>query len=242
MRIPGIVDVYAVGNEWVARSWPKVQNQPNSAAQLLWRKKFKDAHALIKTWQGVYLEAWRAISLPPDKMWIDIAMHSILSNENTWPSTPTQEKIKFELYYEPDISKVSPDIYGINWPENYCLIFNAAAQTYFQGPAAYVPKYGGDWQSSMLWSDLGWICPKGKRPKKKWSITPISEQNQPGSSSPVLIDGEWCRFRWQFFNHRGVTEVGLLNWPDSPTQEKGYALVGPPLHRKPKRWPGFFVP
>ncbi len=46
MRIPGVVDVYQVGDEWVARSWPKVQNQPNSAAQLLWRKKFKDAHAV----------------------------------------------------------------------------------------------------------------------------------------------------------------------------------------------------
>jgi len=240
MRIPGVVDVYQVGDKWVARSWPKVQNQPNSAAQLLWRKKFKDAHAMVKNWQGVYMDSWQAIDCPPGKMWIDIALHSILTMPRAWNVTPTQQDFKLELYRVDDLSTVQPDHLGQFWPLNYCLFGNAAFQSYATAGIAWHQRYGSDFTSTLKWNDLGWICPEGKRPKKKWGLSYASEEASDGWGNMHLVDGEMCVFWWLYYDERGVAWERLYNFPATADKESNYALEGPPLYRKPIPFPGVF--
>ena len=167
MRIPGVVDVYQVGAEWVARSWPKVQNQPNSAAQLFWRKKFKDAHALIKTWTGAYMAAWQAIPCPKGKMWIDIAMTSLM--HDPWYG---------DLYYDAWTSTAylrhqTKSVWGL--PEGYYLGGEWPEATVIPGWSQGWIRHPSDNRPCVKWDNHGFICPNGKRPKIKWVPSPTGK-------------------------------------------------------------------
>jgi len=221
MRIPGIVDVYQVGDEWVARSWPKVQNQPNSAAQLLWRKKFKDAHALIKTWTGAYMAAWQAIECPTGKMWIDIAMTSILSNEDDFATVPAIYSTPHSLrYYATGDGFMPPGYYfGGKIPPQDTIDFLHAWRPQQVHPPGGIIK----------WNNNGWICPNGKRPKIKWFPSLL------GRSMPIKHDyrrttakGTWWYILFDDCPD-GFIWTGLRTWVVFATKEKKWDLFGPPI-------------
>ena len=226
MRIPGVVDVYQVGDEWVARSWPKVQNQPNSAAQLLWRKKFKDAHAMIKTWRGMYLDAWRAIYRPPGKMWLDIAMTSIMKRPGDFRSDLSVGNVVFTLSYG-------------TWPtpfgdSHYRLNANAAASVFLFDLGGFALRHGASWKDVLAWTDAGWICPKGKRPKKKWLLNYASK-----GVVAWKVDWPWDN-AWQFTNFYcedcpgGITLTWLAEWTAGDPPEKNWSLSTPPIYNVPQ--------
>ena len=221
MRIPGIVDVYQVGDEWVARSWPKVQNQPNSAAQLLWRKKFKDAHALIKTWTGAYMAAWQAIECPPGKMWIDIAMTSIM-----------KKPINFEI---------EQPVYNTSASLRYY-----ATGDWFMPPGYYfggkVPPYEPIWQFAgyppkqihasgkrIKWNNNGWICPKGKRPKIKWFPALLGEQIYTiAFYQRTTVKGTWYYARITDCPNGCIWAV-LSTWIALGETENNWSIYRPPI-------------
>jgi len=242
MRIPGIVDVYQIGDQWVARSWPKVANQPNSAAQLLWRKKFKDAHNLLHTWTGEYLDCWRAVSAPSGKMWIDIAVHSLLVGTPNYTPTHTIPEMSMHLYYEPDLSLVSPDPYGVTWRENYCLVMNFAAATLFTSREWNQGRYGSSFDEVLKWNDLGYICPKGKRPRKHWGLSFSSPPIVWVFGQYVWIGGELWLFYFNNYDARGMALLRLDQIIDPITNYHDYALLTSPLYRKPEPWPGHVEP
>ena len=163
MRIPGIVDVYQVGTEWVARSWPKVQNQPNSAAQLLWRQKFRDAHSILKTFNGEYLRAYRAMPLPPGKMWIDVAIHSHLVSSSSFGTVNWPDSGWVELQYF-DYGVIGPYYY-------YLIVFKEVYPPHWGIASTWEGYFGEKFEDIFKWNDQGWDCPKGKRPKKKWLLS-----------------------------------------------------------------------
>ena len=233
MRIPGIVDVYQIGNEWIARSWPKSQNQPNSAAQLLWRKKFKDAHALIKTWTGTYLDAWRSIYCPPGKMWIDIAMHSIMLNPDNFDPVPSDLFSIAKLAYAPTGAGI--------WNTKYSL-FAYYDSWVTQWPRWWIaPARGTTWDNTMKWDNLGTICPKGKRPKIKWGLS----IKDPTLYQPAY---KWDWYGWGktaralFFDFPdGAVIVGLEKIIDPVTGVTEYSLWQPPLYLKPEAPPDWMT-
>ena len=231
MRIPGIIDVYQVGNEWIARSWPKVQNQPNSALQLLWRKKFKDAHATIKKFQGLYKAAYTAIQCPVGKMWIDIAMTSIMKTGTWWTPRLYAWHEDYVLYFAPDGFPGStcrylllPRPLGGSFPFN---VFN------------YLPRHGTTWADTMKWNDEGIICPKGKRPKKRWglSFTGNPVERWIGDEYPYPPFGTSTLFIKDAPN--GITVVSLHLQPVIEGDQEGWALVYPPVYVEPTLWTGW---
>lgn len=234
MRIPGIVDVYRVGEDWIARSWPRVQNQPNSAAQLYWRAKFRDAHALIKTWTGVYMKSWRAIHCPPGKMWLDVAMTSVMTFPGGFTRIPTQQNMKYELYFS---ASPPPD-----WEAGYCLFRNHNARMYFADGPGYSQFDGAKWKEAMRWDDLGWICAAGKRPKKRWGLSYDAKSVSSVGSGSGWINGQFCD--WYFFENivTGIFAAKLLRWPKTETEELKWALQLPPVYAPVKLWPGQFIP
>ena len=238
MRIPGVVDVYQVGDQWVARSWPKVQNQPNSAAQLLWRKKFKDAHAIAKDFPPRYKRSWEAIESPSGKMWLDIALHCLLVAPTHFSQIPQGDQMKMELYYAPN----KPD----DWMTNWCVWINYAGLLYMSTGPGYSCHYGSTFKDVLKWNDLGWICPNGKRPKKKWQLR-WTENYAPliGADFPYI--GEWpngesTMRNWFLPCPNGISWSKLLSWSAGPGYEADYALQMPPLHFPVKPWPGSFTP
>ena len=230
MRIPGIVDVYQVGDQWVARSWPRPSNQPNSPAQLLWRQKFADAKAVIATFRGTYLDAWKAIECPPGKMWIDIAIRAFLMvpggfHVNPIPPqwTPHFYKIdnpgplqswKYFLTYMPYDPMVAPIPY---WPGGY---------------------HGANWKAVLKWNDNGWLCAKGKRPKKKWDLSIEADHF-------ALCDFENVT-RWPDTNAAfafgdmpdGITLTRVHRNPGTATVQGYSVLLDPPMYFKPEVWTG----
>jgi len=238
MRIPGIVDVYQVGSEWVARSWPRPAKQPNSAAQLLWRQKFANAHAKVSSFTGAYLRSWKAIECPPGKMWIDVAIHSFLMLPGPFNNIPTQQNIKFELYYS-----ASPP--G-DWLANYALYGNYNALQYLADGPGYTNNLASKWQDVLKWNDDGWICAKGKRPKKKWTLTNV----QPYAPTQwvdfpwigVWPAGEQC-IRWFWLDaSKGFTFLRNQKWPAGIGYDAGYSMCLPPIYCPVKPWPGAFIP
>jgi len=238
MRIPGIVDVYQVGDEWVARSWPKVQNQPNSAAQLLWRKKFTDAKAIIHTFPPFYKRLWQAIECPPGKMWIDIALHCLLVAPGQFSQIPQGDQMKFVLYY----SQTIPD----GWMSQYCVWQNFNARMFLATGPGYNYFNGSKWADIMKWNDMGWICPNGKRPKKRWQL--VYRGTTPdyvGTDS--LYFGVWPNGQWVYRNFyancpTGITWAKLNYWSAGADYEADYALQMPPLYFPVHTWPGSFTP
>ena len=232
MRIPGVVDVYQVGDEWVARSWPKVQNQPNSAAQLLWRKKFKDAHAVIKTWSGTYLDAWRAIKRPPGKMWIDIAMTSIMSGFLWSTEGWDAYNRSYTLYYNP---AGFPDIYGE--PTCKYILMPYPLGGFFVSPSpARPPRLGSNWDSVLKWNDLGFICSAGKRPKKRWSLSYESQPAAiwPGPRFPFITFGSnWTNI---VDAPDGVTVTLIDRFTPIEDDKSFYVMRYPPFYVKPTLW------
>ena len=221
MRIPGIVDVYQVGKDWVARSWPKVQNQPNSAAQLLWRKKFKDAHTLIKTWTGAYMVAWQAIECPTGKMWIDIAMTSILTNLYWFSSVPPLYSCSASLRYYKDGDWFMPPGYyfGGKIPPSEPI-------GYFEShPPHHVHPPGG----IIKWNNKGWICPTGKRPKIKWFPSlfgPLIKIIH--SYQRTTVKGTWHYLLLDDCPN-GCIWSGLETWIPAGKTENKWVIYGPPI-------------
>jgi len=226
MRIPGIVDVYQVGDEWVARSWPKVQNQPNSAAQLYWRKRFKDAHAVVKSMTGKCLDAWRNIQCPPGKMWIDIAIHSALLGTLDTAGPLSNINLNARLAYDPN----GVPYYGTK----YCLF--AEQDSWFGQSLRWwtPPAKGSNWPDTMKWNDLGWTCPKGKRPKIKWGLS---------IQDPTKY---YVSYKWDYWGTNrtarrlveefpdGAVIIGLDKWIDPVTGQHEYSLWQPPIYLQPE--------
>ena len=221
MRIPGIVDVYQVGDKWVARSWPKVQNQPNSAAQLFWRKKFKDAHALIKTWTGAHMAAWQAIECPTGKMWIDIAMTSIMLKPADFASVPALYYSDKSLRYYPTGDWFMPPGYyfGGKIPPQDAVI------TFLNYPPQHIHPPGG----IIKWNNNGWICPKGKRPKIRWLPSlfgkPVTIK---WSYQRTTVKGTW----WYVLIDDcpdGFIWTGLKTWLPLDETERKWSIWGPPI-------------
>jgi len=232
MRIPGIVDTYMVGNEWVARSWPKEQNQPNSPAQLLWRKKFKDAHAMIKSWSGPYVASWRAMECPVGKMWIDIAMTSIMRAPTHFFLNRSMNGVKWTMYVPFN------DYYLLDYP---MAIFgnNAAYLDWLEGYGMdYLP--GETWQDVLKWNDLGMICPKGKRPKKKWGLTYAAAHLAAVGAEVIQVDGLDCVLFVFNFAPKGMVLLDNYIYPGSPGVDPFWSLDMPPLYLKPKLFTGVF--
>jgi len=232
MRIPGIVDVYQVGDEWVARSWPKVQNQPNSAAQLLWRKRFKDAHATIKNFQGYYLERWRAIKRPVGKMWIDIAMTSIMRDPLNFADPPTMTGVKIVFYYSPTGYPVGGGQYRL-----YC---NTAGAQFLWTVHGYSYRAGTSWDETLKWNDLGWICAKGKRPKKRWLLDYAGPKASVIGTLSYLHNGLYYYCFTFGDSPNGVTAVDTYKWTDPVTSERKYVLLTPPSYFPVTPWDGGF--
>ena len=238
MRIPGIVDVYQVGDEWVARSWPKVQNQPNSAAQLLWRQKFRDAKAKIKSFRGAYLRAWQEIECPPGKMWIDIAIHSFLMRPLHFADIPDVDNVKLECYFSVNGFDIGPN----HWDYKYAWCWNSAAWTYQSVTYGMFTTAGSKWDQVLQWVDLGWICPKGKRPKKHWKL--VWKYNHVLWDDWVfpVINGQQCYVFFYNYLPDGMTMLRNYDWAAYLDFGADYALSGPPLYSPVKTWPGSFTP
>jgi len=221
MRIPGIVDVYQVGTDWVARSWPKVQNQPNSAAQLYWRKRFKDAHALIKSWTGNYMEAWQAIECPKGKMWIDIAMTSIMKQPNGFETIPDAYTCQGSLrYYAKGDWFMPPGYY-----------FGGQVPPY--DPAWYLlsfpPRHVLPSGKRIEWANNGWICPNGKRPKIKWFPILLGKQMTVAMNyRRTTADGTWM---YSLIDDcpNGFVWTKLSIWNPFVPEEKTWSIWGPPI-------------
>jgi len=233
MRIPGIVDVYQVGDAWVARSWPKVQNQPNSAAQLLWRKKFRDAHLLVKALTGVNLAAWQNIHCPPGKMWIDIAIRTamIYPSVLSWPTVP--DGVHIGLF---EVDSPNP---GQRW--KYFATWANADGTDSNFNFMIQPRFYGTWQKTMKWNDGGWLCARGKRPKKKWDLSFLSGQAATGDYQPgdkVPIAGSF----WILGNEAvaGITTVHLVFKDATETEKSASFLAWPPMYSFLEQWNGGF--
>ena len=238
MRIPGVVEVYQVGDAWVARSWPKVQNQPNSAAQLLWRKKFRDAHKAVSSFRGTYLDAWRGIQCPPGKMWIDVAIHSHLMMPEQFDNIPTVSGCKFELYY----SASGFDLIGLHFAQKYAWFFNENAKAYYTIGYGLWNTYGSTWPTVFKWADLGFICPNGKRPKKHWKLTYKYDNKGTGVRVEAEISGQTCWILLYDNIPDGLTLLKMYGWPSAPETRADYALIYPPIFAPVRPWPGAFVP
>jgi len=229
MRIPGIVDVYQVGAEWVARSWPKVQNQPNSAAQLYWRKRFSDAKAEIKTWTGAYLKAWQNIECPPGKMWIDIAMHSILTDPTPFDPAIHPRTQTYKLY------SGSFAVGLLHY--NYLLWASAPDAPWWNFLKLPRPFLGHNWQTIMKWNDDGWICPNGKRPKKKWELTTTAKMMgffMESGFRTTLGPGSWIAVD---DCPEGLALVGMTFEPIPSGYKIRIPMWQPPVYLKPEPWP-----
>lgn len=171
MRIPGIVDVYQVGNQWIARSWPHPARQPNSALQLFWRQKFRAAHAKLKEFRGWYLDAYRGITCPPGKCWIDVAINSILNSLWDYPSGMINNSEAITLYY-----RATP---FPGWPPwgpayanrfKFCVIQVPVVRIDYTG-IPYLKYHSADrWDQVFSWFNDGVICPKGKRERIRWGL------------------------------------------------------------------------
>ena len=229
MRIPGIVDVYQVGDQWIARSWPKPANQPNSALQLLWRKKFADAHHTVSAFRGQYLEAWKKIECPPGKMWIDIAITSLLKTPDLFPAFMSFWNTTITLYHAKNL---------FPWPEaEYFLVADLSVAEWMPYLIHAWPRRGSKWQDVMRWDDTGWICEKGKRPKKKWTLsysdnaTFIDTYNWDDTVNPPYwtLPVKDCP--------EGLTFVALYKYPATETTEAGWSLLFPPIYLSPQPWP-----
>ena len=225
MRIPGIVDVYQVGDEWVARSWPKVQNQPNSAAQLLWRKRFVDAKEIIKKWSGNYLDAWKGIEAPSGKMWIDIAMHSLLTLPvNQFPSTIIPP-LNYTLYYAPGGFGAC----GANY-----MITREFADAEHQPEYYWVEaRFGAKFKEALKWNDMGFECPSGKRPKKIWQLSYASKQVGWIDGPPDWYPPGSYYYRLLENCPGGVTITQLVQYFPTDGGTKRLSLFFPPIYCKP---------
>jgi len=226
--------VYQVGDQWVARSWPRQANQPNSAAQLLWRQNFTDAHALIKKFSGEYLKAWRAIECPPEKCWIDIAITSALQLPSYWVNQWWTAKTTHVLYYAPNYFP------GTSIRYIYVIYFPVVVPPI--NPYWFQPVYGSTWQTTMKWNDLGLICSAGKRPKKLWAPSVISPivYNLSGGGSYPPPGNRYYAYLQECPN--GVTAVSVRRWLDPVSGEKKWSLVQPPIFCKPTLWPPWITP
>ena len=234
MRIPGIVDVYQVGDQWIARSWPKVQNQPNSAAQLLWRKKFADAHAMIKSWSGAYLASWKAIQCPPGKMWIDIAMTSILKRKTYFDYEMGVTDAELGLYALPPANPFGDNTYAFSGRSLRPLCWQ-----YINDPWFYL---GANWPDVFKWNDLEWICAKGKRPKKKWSLSYVNNHID-GNGWQWQQPPYWCyAFATKADCSNGLSVSNLYTYFDPVTKETVWALIEPPLYFQAVAWPPPWAP
>ena len=234
MRIPGIVDVYQVGDEWVARSWPKVANQPNSAAQLLWRKKFKDAHLKIKSLTGPFLDAWRAIECPPGKMWIDIAMRTLMRYPVAFNVPVLPVGIHLGLF---EIENPSP---GQKW--KYFATWAYADGTDFPYNYMIQPFLYPSWDKALKWNDNGLICAKGKRPKRKWDLSyatvkaPVASY-QTGDKMPA------SRVYWILANDAavGITTVWIVFDAATASKKASSYLIFPPMYSTVEKWNGGYA-
>lgn len=210
MRVRDVVDVYQVGNQWIARSWPRPARQPNSPLQLLWRAKFTAAHALLSRFTGQYLTAWRSISCPPDRCWIDVAMRSILCSPsgilyvNQPDYTPTALvfdagnpdfplKIRFTKVVAPSDTV---DI-AYHWFLNYPL---------------------NSFDNLVRWDEAGWICSKGKRPKKRYK--PIVR------GAPYEFGHDFSK---EIGNNLPVTRLSIYYFPDTLEDRARYAIDFPAI-------------
>jgi len=238
MRIPGIVDVYQVGDEWIARSWPKQQNQPNSAAQLLWRKKFADAHYAVNSFRGTYLEKWKEIECPPGKCWIDVAIHSHLVFPGGFAAIPSQFGCKFEVYY----SKAGYYYWDHHFNYPYAWFWNLNAYYFMTTGASQMYTRGSAWADVMQWNDMGYICPAGKRPRKCWVLTFKSDWPTYDAYTVVDIEGQSCSIH--FYNNlpNGITTLRLNRLGTTSLGGKDYCLSSPPIFCPVQTWPGAFHP
>jgi len=230
MRIPGVVDVYQVGDEWVARSWPKVQNQPNSAAQLLWRQRFKDAHATIKTWTGAHMAAWQAMNCPTGKMWIDIAMTSIMKNPTLLSTIPGQYDYPGGLRVRTkDTSFMHPGYYfgGTAW------LFNIWWSLLFDPPYHIAGS-----QENITWADCGWICPNGKRPKKKWVPSYTGIRTKTGLPYTATGYGVTNYYVGLDPCPDGVLFCNITKWMNPVTNENEWAVNAPLIKFMPEPMTG----
>ena len=231
MRIPGVVDVYQVGDEWVARSWPKVQNQPNSAAQLLWRKRFKDAKAKISSFRGLYLEAWQAVPCPTGKMWIDIAMTSIMKLPGSFGNVAWPNDLRFVLSV-PQSTRPWGWALHTRCPSNQAF---ANAMIWWLYGLQKLSKL----ETCLKWNNAGFICSKGKRPKIKWkpSIDATPEQNVTVYSTNFYLS--WPPFLLISPCPDGLTIMKLHKNLGPPDTTIDWSLTMPPVKLTPEAWPGY---
>lgn len=238
MRIPGIVDVYQVGDQWVARSWPKQANQPNSPAQLLWRQKFADAHKCISSFQGTFLNAWKGIECPPGKMWIDIAIHSYLVYPYLFSEIPSQKNCKFACYFSPN----GFDIKTYHRGEQYGLWLNQEARQFWDTWIGKEWTPGSSWKDVYQWDNVGWICPKGKRPKIKWMLMLKRKQLLNTWADLWFINGQWCTI-WLFPSLPAGVTISRWNTVIMPGDgSKDYCLSVAPVYCPLQPWEGSFTP
>lgn len=240
MRIPGIVDVYQRRDQWFARSWPRPARQPDSADQLYWRERYRTSQAIVSSFRGAYLDAWRAIRCPPNKCWIDVARSCVLKRPDLFTNVNWPTAVRFRLYHDKD-----------NFP--YTNITSLLAGEYSDGSlwnfgAAPTMQYGSSWNSVLRWDDDGWLCPKGKRPKKKWKLslisTPPNPADPPGSLTPYVIGSIPVEDRpmpgalyWMGRCPTGLTVVGLTEYAHPVTSLPEWCLWLPPIFCPNVEWP-----
>ncbi|MCG2681310.1 MAG: hypothetical protein L6455_15275 [Kiritimatiellae bacterium] len=228
MRIPGIVDVYRVGNEWVARSWPKPAHQPNSAEQLLWRQKFTDAHAVLKLFGGSYLSAWRLIECPPGKMWIDIAMTSAMGQPDLFFPDMIAGEPDYRLYHYSN---------PLTYPFNKYRLICISSIPWFPLTDPYLNvAHGSLFSDVMKWNDCGYICPKGKRPKIRW--VPSFKQIRVASAATSYVTdvSKPYTISWYDEFESGMSISSLATWPDPTSEHKRWALTIPPIYVRQQPW------
>jgi len=165
----------------------------------------------------------------PGKMWLDIAMTSVMNLPGPFNPVYWSAKINHSLFYAPD---------GIQETGRKWLLCSYGATYWDSPPYNFLDaRHGASWKSVYEWNDIGWICPNGKRPKKKWLLSYAGNPVET-FGDPLTHPVGWACY-WTFVEPcpDGVGITKFYSLPFVGPGDKTFSLLIPPFYCTPEPWP-----
>jgi len=157
-------------------------------------------------------------------MWIDIAMTSIMTYPGLFTDVTWPETVKWSATIINPLPPFETWLGRING-----IMPNGTFWKYSGAAVAYA---GTAFDEVVKWNDVGWICAKGKRPKKKW--TPELKAVKMFVSDMIAYDNipPPPAYHWKNGYPNNVTTIGLRKYPSAPLTSEGWCFYLPPMYWK----------
>ena len=159
VTLHGVVDVYNMNGQRVARKWPVKGKQPRTAKQEAHWAKIRRMNEVFHACGGWFVTMMKQFNTPKGYSWYDLAMHGLWYNWYMLEYAEVKEPCTITGFW--------------NWtnPEHTSKTYGVKLMS--SGPGTHRPMIGGViWYDNfsgradpIRWIQTGWKCYRGKKRK-----------------------------------------------------------------------------